>query len=106
MHDHDRGEEPELIGSAELSLTDMKTAEESGEPFRIVRGARDAGEIYVEECTVEQKEDEEQHVSAGEYPKHSDAPMIDDDEQQDLCQHQAAVQGLLSQGSDNIPSYH
>ena len=106
MHDHDRGEEPELIGSVELSLTDMKNMEESGEPARIVTGARDAGELYVEECTVEQKEDGEQHVSAGEYPKHSDALMIDDDEQQDLCLHQAAVQELLSQGSEHIPSYY
>ena len=103
MYDHDSSDHPEEIGSILLTLAQMQSMAESASPARLVRGARDAGELWVKECTVEQSKE---YGAVGEYPARSgdtDSVTEDDNENQDCLLHQAVVQELLS--SKNCPNY-
>ena len=105
MYDHDSSDHPEQIGSILLTLAQMQSMAESASPARLVRGARDAGELYVRECYVEQSEE---YGAVGEYPTRSgdtDSVTEDENEIQDSLLYQAAVQELLSQGGENCPNY-
>ena len=105
VYDHDSSDHPEQIGSTLLTLAQMQSMAESASPAKLVRGARDAGELWVRECTVEQSE---KYGAVGEYPARSvdaDSVAQDDNQHQECLQHQAAVQELLSQGCENCPSY-
>ena len=109
VNDQDSSDHPEQIGSILLTLAQMQSMAESSCPARLGRGARDAGELYVKECIVEQKEDGEKYGSVGEYPARNidtDSVTQDENEHQDCLLHQAAIQELLSQGCENCPSYH
>ena len=103
MNDQDSSDHPEQIGSILLTLAQMQSMAESSCPARLGRGARDAGELYVKECIVEQKEDGEKYGSVGEYPARNvdtDSVTQDENEHQDCLLHQAAAQELHNKGYD------
>ena len=64
MYDHDSSDHPEEIGSILLTLAQMQSMAESASPARLGKGARDAGELWVKECTVEQSKE---YGAVGEY---------------------------------------
>ena len=104
VNDHDSSDHPEEIGRILLTLAEMQSMAESASPARLGKGARDAGELWVKECIVEQSE---KYGSVGEYPARSvDTDSVTQDEHQDCLLHQAEIQELLSQGCENCPSYH
>ena len=75
----------------------MQSTAESACPARLLRGARNAGELYVKECSVEKSK---KYGSVGEYPFSSvdtDTDSVTADENQDCLLHQAAIQELLKE---------
>jgi len=69
VYDEDRNSRDDLIGSVELSLTDLINLARQGSLVTLKKGAKNRGELLVKQCEIEQpSSDLERKESLSSYP--------------------------------------
>ena len=69
MFDEDRNSRDDLIGSIELTLSDLRNLANSGSPVILKKGPKNRGQLLVRECQFEEPSSEhERKASITAYP--------------------------------------
>jgi len=110
VFDEDRNSRDDLIGSVELTLSDLQNLANSGSPVILKKGPKNRGQLLVRECQFEEPSSEhERKASLTAYPpsrRDSVYSTLGDlaHSTTDL-EHQAEAHQLLGQGQENYPTY-
>ena len=118
VFDEDRNSRDDLIGSVELTLSDLQNLANSGSPVILKKGPKNRGQLLVRECQFEEPSSEhERKASITSYPPSRRESVYstpgDLAHSRTDLERQAEAHQLLGQGQENFltyqpysPSYH
>jgi len=108
VFDEDRNSHNDLIGSVQLTLSDLQSLSNSHSPVILRKGPKNRGQLLVTECQIEEPAtDLERRGSISSYPARRESVFSTSEGfQQPLNTQQAATQELLCQGQERFPAYH
>ena len=105
--DYDSNSHHDMIGSVQLTLSEMQTMAETGYKVRLVGGV--GGMLGVTECMmVRSQRDGERRGSISAYPPRRGTACTfnqNDPNHQEFLQRQVQAQELLSEGQEQCPRY-
>ena len=111
VFDEDWSSRDDLIGSIELTLSDLQNLANSGSPVILKKGPKNQGQLHVRECQFEEPTSENQRkASITAYPPSRRESVYstlgDSAHSRTDFERQAEAHELLGQGQENYPTYH